>query len=200
MRKKIVSLTDKLDGVLLLISALFLLAATILAVANAIVRFARLGNITWAEELNTLLVIILVFLAQPALELNDNQLVIGILQGALKSQNAKRFFVILRGVITMAIIGFLLFYCIRVTGTAAKYNYVTSVLFVPRKYLYGCIIVAFAITLISWLVTIFCRNGNFSQDGVDLGVVDESIIDKQVEDYNRETHSGSETEKGEPKC
>lgn len=200
MREKIAKLTERVDGVLLLISALLLLIATALAVVNAVVRFARLGNITWAEELNTIFMIMLVFIAQPALEYKDKQLSIGILQSVLKSEKAKRFFIILRGVITMGIVGYLLFFCIKVTGNAIKYNYVTSVLFFPRKYLFGCIIVSYIVLILSWLVTIFCKGGNFGEATVDLGVVDSSVIDKQVEDYNKEHGEEAKEKEGGPEC
>ena len=203
MRQKTANIASKVNSFLLSISAFFLLIATILAVANAVVRFAHLGNLTWADEVNTILMILLVFIAQPSLEFNDKQLAISILQSTLKSQKAKTFLVILRGVVTMALTGYLLYYCIKVTSTAAKYNYVTSVLLFPRKYLYAIIIIAFALVVISWIVTILCKASSYGAD-VDIGVIDESIIDQQVQDFaGNAGQSSNESENdggGAPTC
>ncbi|MGI5935498.1 MAG: TRAP transporter small permease [Oscillospiraceae bacterium] len=185
MKEKTIKIVEKIDSILLTISSIFLLITTVLAVCNAIIRFGRLGNLTWAEELNTILMILLVYAAQPALEMNNKQLVIGILQSSLKSEKAKRFFTILQGIITIAFTGILLFYSYKVVGTAAKFNYVTSVLFFPRKYLYGFMFVSYVTIILSWLVNIFCKHGKLGEEAVDIGVVDSSIIDKQVEDYHK---------------
>lgn len=183
MRKKFVGAMAKVDDVFLLISAVFLIVTTILAVINAFVRFTKMGNITWAEELNTILMILLVFLGQPSLEFNDKQLCIGILQSMLKKESAKRLFVIVRGIITIGVTLFLMFYCFKVTGNAIKFGYVTSVLFFPRKYLFMCMIAAYLLIVLSWAVTIFCKKGAFGAGKVDLGVVDDAIIDEQVSDF-----------------
>jgi TRAP-type C4-dicarboxylate transport system permease small subunit len=185
VKEKTIKIVEKIDSILLTISSIFLLITTVLAVCNAIIRFGRLGNLTWAEELNTILMILLVYAAQPALEMNNKQLVIGILQSSLKSEKAKRFFTILQGIIKIAFTGILLFYSYKVVGTAAKFNYVTSVLFFPRKYLYGFMFVSYVTIILSWLVNIFCKHGKLGEEAVDIGVVDSSIIDKQVEDYHK---------------
>ena len=190
MKEKTIRIMEKINNFLLAISSIFLLITTVLAVCNAVVRFGRLGNLTWAEELNTILMILLVYAAQPALEFNNKQLIIGILQSALKNQKAKQFFIILQGIITIAIVSILLFNCYKVIGTAAKFNYVTSVLFFPRKYLFGFMFVSYLAIILSWLVNIFCRHGKLGEETVDIGVVDAAIIDKQVEDYHKAQENG----------
>ena len=203
MRQKTANVASRINSFLLSISAIFLLIATILAVANAVVRFAHLGNLTWADEVNTILMIMLVFIAQSSLEFNDKQLAISILQSTLKSKKAKTALVVVRGIVTMAITGYLLFYCIKVTEKAAKYNYVTNVLMFPRKYLYAVIIAAFALVIISWIVTIICKASTYGAD-VDIGVIDESIIDQQVKDFAGNAQQPNEEksidEGGAPKC
>lgn len=193
MRKAILKSFDQINNALLTISAVFLLTATLLSVINAIIRFADLGGITWTEELSTLLMILLVYLAQPQLEFRKKQLTIGILQSALKSKLARQILNIVQGVIIMAITGFVLFYCFRVFGNAAKYNFITSVLHIPRTILFGCMIVAYITVIISWLVTIFANHGNtFGGDEIDLGVVDQGTIDAQVKTFSG--HQGTDTE------
>ena len=203
MRQKTANVASRINSFLLSISAIFLLIATILAVANAVVRFAHLGNLTWADEVNTILMIMLVFIAQSSLEFNDKQLAISILQSTLKSKKAKTALVVVRGIVTMAITGYLLFYCIKVTEKAAKYNYVTNVLMFPRKYLYAVIIAAFALVIISWIVTIICKASTYGAD-VDIGVIDEFIIDQQVKDFAGNAQQPNEEksidEGGAPKC
>jgi len=200
MRKAILKAIDRINNALLTISAVFLLTATLLAVINAITRFADLGGITWAEELSTLLMILLVYLAQPQLELRKKQLTISILQNALKSKKARQILSIVQGVVIMAITGFVLFYCFKVFDNAAKYNYITSVLHIPRTVLFGCMIVAYITVIISWLVTILANNGDtYGGEEVDLGVVDQDVIDAKVKDFSgqksetseKKTHGGS---------
>lgn len=183
MRKLILKTMTTIDNVFTTISALFLLLATILAVLNAILRFANLGGITWAEELCTILMILLVYLAQPQLEFGKRQLAISVLQNMLKTDKSRQVLNIIQGVITIVITGVVLYYCFVVFGSAAKYNYVTSVLKIPRTLLYGCMILAYVFVILSWIVTIFAGRGKIENEKIDLGVVDESSIDAQVSEF-----------------
>lgn len=182
MRKRIFRGAAGIVDVFMMISAMLLLATTILSTLNAIVRFSGLGSVVWAEEIGTLCMVIMVFLSQPNLEFRNRQLCIGVLQSSLKNEKIKRFFHILRGIITMSISGCLMYQTYIIMEKAEQFHYSTPVLQIPRVYLYGMIALAFLMVFIAWAVTIFANGGRIYENAVDLGVVDESVIDAQLSD------------------
>lgn len=180
LRKKLIELTNSIDSILLAVSGVFLLFVMSLTTMNTVLRYFNLGAITWTEEACTHIMVLMIFIALPSLEFRDKQLCISILQGSLKNDTAKRTFHIVRGVVTLILSSVALYYYIVTIRNAFKYGFRTQVLLFPRGYLYIVVSVGFVFVIISWLVTIFAAKGKVPDNTVNLGVVDESIIEKNA--------------------
>ncbi|MBQ9979922.1 MAG: TRAP transporter small permease subunit [Oscillospiraceae bacterium] len=148
----------RFDSLLLNISSVFLFIATLLSVINALGRFVGLGGFPWSDEGCVILLIFMVFLTQPFLEGHENQLCIGILENAIKTDKGRRILQIVRGILIIVILGFLAYECWPVVARAFKYNYLTSVLRIPRFILYACIFVSFVLMVINWIITVIFGN------------------------------------------
>ncbi len=150
----------KTNNALLLISALFIAFSTALATVNAFIRYFADFNLVWSEELATYLIVIAVFIAQPFLEHNNDQLRITFIDSLVENENIQKFFYIAQGVVTI----FIMFLLVRYGIVTVKATYlakaVTYILQFPRYILFAITTGAFVLVTISWISNlIFKREG-----------------------------------------
>ncbi len=160
MKKILKKCMWKVDSAFLYVSSIALFVATILSVVNAILRSAGQGGFAWSDEACVILMIFMVFLAQPLLEGEDQNLSIGILDNIIKKPSGRKILQVIRGAVIIGILGYLLGFCFQVIEKAVRFNYRTSVLQLPRYILYACIAIAFIMIIVNWIVNIFFKKAN----------------------------------------
>lgn len=170
MRQKLIRCIDGVNNVLAYIASFMLLASTLIVVVDAALRFVGFGGLTWAAEASNILVILMVYLMMPYMEFNDKQLSVGILTSLVKNKVALKIITLIRGLVTLALSGVLVVNFIKLCKKAIKYHYVTTVIELPRIYLFGIITACLILVVLSWLGVIFLKRCSFlGGSGKDAG-------------------------------
>lgn len=146
---------------LFILSALLIAVATGFAAFNAIARFFFDSTFSWAEELCTYCVVLMVYLVIPQLEGSGDQLCITAIDLWVKNQTIQRILNYIRGLITGAAMVILSYHGFDVMMKAFKRNQITYTLQIPKGYLYGIALACLAITVLVWLVLMICNKGDF---------------------------------------
>lgn len=148
----------KINEVLIMISVIFLVSSTILATINAILRKGFSQGFPWAEELSTYLIVMMVFLGLSHLELNDNNLCIGIIDNFIK-EKVRNIIRIIRGILTIFLMTIMLQYGLVVLKNMYISKMITYALCVPKLYFFISMIIAFFMIIIVWLALVICKKG-----------------------------------------
>ena len=155
MRRILNKTISSFDNALVTVSSFFFVVIALLATVNALMRSAGLGGFVWSDEVCVILTLLLVFLTQPLLEYLDKQLSVDVLDVVLKTETAKKAGVVIRGIILIAVICFISYFCWETVLRTMRLNFLTTVLRFPRYILYGCMFVSFILTIINWLIKLF---------------------------------------------
>lgn len=158
----IVKATGYVRRFLMAVSAICIAVSTVFATINAIARFTVSG-FSWAEELCTYCIVLMVYLALPHLEGTGDQLCITAIDLWVKGKTGQRILNYIRGIITSVTMAVLGYYGLQVMLKAFKRSQVTFVLQLPKGVLYGIAAACIAITLIIWLVLMICNKGEFDE-------------------------------------
>lgn len=143
------------------IAAILIAGATGFAAFNAISRFFFHLTFSWAEELCTYCVVLMVYLAIPHLEGCGDQLCITAIDLWVKNKTAQRILNYIRGLITSAALVILGWHGFDVMLKAFKRNQVTYTLQIPKGALYAAAMACLIITVIVWIVLMLCNKGDF---------------------------------------
>jgi len=134
--------------------------STLLTAVNSFYRYGFSNSIAWTEELSTLLIVMLVYIILISLEVDNDQLSIGIIDSFLIDKPViKRILRAFRWALTIAV------YILLVNASLAiiKQNYelqsVTSVLQLPQFLLYTIVAVCMVLTIIISIVKLVRDKG-----------------------------------------
>lgn len=161
--KKVSQFFTKLNHVMLGICGVFIAAATLLAAVNAILRFTIGAGFAFSDELCVYLIATMVFVGMGYLEYTDNHLTIDIFNSTVKNPVIKKIVLYIRGLVTIIFDGMLVYYGIKVTKTAFLRETVTNVMHMPRFIIYAVVTFSMAVALLSWVVILICRKGEFEE-------------------------------------
>lgn len=154
----IMKATGNVRRLLMTISAILIAVSSAFATINAIARFTFSG-FSWAEEICTYCIVLMVYLALPQLEGTGDQLCISAIDLLVKGETAQRILNYIRGIITSITMAVLCYNGLQVMLKAFKRSQVTFVLQLPKCALYGIATACIAITLIIWLALMVCNKG-----------------------------------------
>lgn len=161
--KKVSNFFTKLNRIMLGVCGVFIAAATLLAAVNAILRFTIGAGFAFSDELCVYLIATMVFVAMGYLEFTDNHLTIDIFNSTVKNPIVKKIVLYIRGLVTIIFDGVLIYYGIKVTRTAILRETVTNVMHLPRYIIYGIVTFSMIVALLSWIVILICRKGEFEE-------------------------------------
>ena len=156
----VVKITRYVRRFLFAISALLIAVSTGFAAFNAIAR--RFGaSFTWAEELYTYCVVMMVYLALAHLEGSGDQLCITAIDMWVKGKTGQRILNYIRGILTSVALVILGWHGIDVMLKAFKRSQVTYILHMPKGILYAVAMGSLFISVLVWVVLMICNKGDF---------------------------------------
>lgn len=179
MRQKAIRCIDGINGVLAYIASFMLFAATLIVVVDAVLRYTGFGGFTWAAEASNILVIVMVYLMMPYMEFNDKQLSVGVLTNLVKNGTVLRIITLVRGLVTLVLSGVLIVNFIKLCERAVRYNYKTTVIEIPRVYLFAIITFSLIFVVVAWLGVIFLKKCLFKD--ADKGKTDAGQVAEMPE-------------------
>ena len=126
-------------------------------------RYTVGTGFAFSDEACVYLIAVMVFIASGYLEFTDNHLTIDIFNSTVKNPVIKKIVLYVRGIITMVFYGILIKYGFTVTQTAFKRQMVTNVIRMPKGIIYGAVTISLVLAVISWVVLLICRKGEFEE-------------------------------------
>ena len=148
--------------ILFSISAILIAFATAVATLNAIVRFFGV-SFTWAEELCSYGIVLMVYLALPYLEGAGDQLTISAIDLWVKGEIGQRILRYIQGIITSVVMVILGYHGLDVMMRAFRRSQVTYVLQIPRGALYAIVLVCILVALLTWIALMLFRKGDYDE-------------------------------------
>ena len=136
------------------VAAVLFFAATVLTSTNAILRYVFNYTIFGSEELSSYIVLVMSFLMFPIMEAENKHLTIDMFVNSRANQKFKDVVFVLRGLVTMGLIGIVTYYGWRVTSTAIMYHSASPALHIPKSLLFGVTTVSFAFVIVAWIAII----------------------------------------------
>ena len=158
MKKKVIFLLKHWEDI---IAATALTTMTFAAVMNVITRYVFKHPFTWAEELYTYCVVMMVYLALAHLEGSGDQLCITAIDMWVKGKTGQRILNYIRGILTSAALVILGWHGIDVMLKAFKRSQVTYILHMPKGILYAVAMGSLFISVLVWVVLMICNKGDF---------------------------------------
>lgn len=147
------------------VSAFLLAASVFVSFFNAMVRrfFAGIGGFTWAEEFSAYCCVLMLFIGTAYLEMTNQHLRIGVIQFLVKNEKAFKIVDhatrILRGVLTVVLLGVVLRYGFVVLQHMYSTNMLTYAMGLPKLYFFMAMLVGFAMTIVIWVVMLVFFKG-----------------------------------------
>ena len=148
-----------------LVAIFFLSASTIVATFNAIVRkfFPGIAGFTWAEELATYCCVLMLFIGSAYLELTNKHLMIVVLGALIRNEKIRAIVDhitrVLRGFVTIFLLGIVIRYGIIVLGNMYASNMTTFAMRVPKLYFFIPMLAGFIMTVIVWIAILIFKKG-----------------------------------------
>ena len=155
------------------VSMMLLMASTILATLNAVTRkfFPGFGGFTWAEELCSYCCVLMLFIGCAYLELTNKHLMIGVVVTLIRNDKARavveRVLRILRGAVTLFLLGIVVRYGFVVLQNMYTGNLVTYALRWPKLYFFIPMLVGFVMVLIVWASILVINKGKEIDYGLE---------------------------------
>ena len=147
------------------VATLLLTASTFVAAFNVITRkfFHGVAGFTWAEELATYCCVLMLFVGVAFLEFTNKHLTIGIMGPLIKNEKARAIVDqatrILRGIVTLGLLGIVLRYGVVVLGHMYTSNMTTWAMRLPKLYFFIPMLVGFAMVVVIWITILIVYKG-----------------------------------------
>jgi len=159
------------NRVMFLVSTLLLTASVFAAFFNVIIRkfFTGIGGFAWAEEFATYCCVLMLYIGVAYLELTNQHLLIGILGPLIRNKKARmiadRATRILRGVLTIGLLGIVFRYGLIVLKNMYTNNMVTYAMGAPKLYFFVAMLVGFAMSIVIWVTILVFYKGKEIENG-----------------------------------
>lgn len=132
-------------------AAFLLFVATAITSFNAITRYAFGFVIYGSEELCAYIVLIMAYMLFPVLEAENRHLKIDIFSSSNVNRKIKDVVYTIRGVISLAVYGILVYFGWQVIATARKFQSASPTLRIPKSAAFGLLEIFIAVAFLGWL-------------------------------------------------
>lgn len=129
-----------------------LVVSTVLVFLNVIARDVFVAPIPWAEELSVLLMVMSVYLVQPALEVSGRQLSITVLSSRWSGPLGRRLHRTATALVSIVIYGALAWAGFGVVAMNRSLGPTTPVLALPLWIIYGALTAVVLLIVLLWIV------------------------------------------------
>ena len=126
--------------------------STILVTVNVITRYIFKVTIFGNEELSSLVMLLMAFIAFPVVEARNQHLRVDVIDAVCKNDTFLKVVYIIRGIISLGVFGIISYYGIKVTNTAIKYSSGTQTLHIPKSIVFSVVVASFILAMVVWLV------------------------------------------------
>ncbi|MBQ5952349.1 MAG: TRAP transporter small permease [Lachnospiraceae bacterium] len=159
--KTVEKIVAAINRVFMSIAMVLLAFSAVLTVVNAIMRkLPGVGGFAWSEELSTYSVILMLFFGLAFLEQHNQHLCIDVLLSKVKNKTAVRVIHLVRGLVTLVVMGTLVYHGIPLIRSQIRSNITTYLLHMPRAIFFGAMLGGFVLVVLVWIVIIL-RKGDF---------------------------------------
>ncbi len=141
------------------ISAVLLALATGLVFLNIVFRDLFTAPIPWAEELSVLLLIMMIFVSQVFLEIENEQLAITFLSAKWRGPLGRRILRTANGLIVIVVYGALTRAGLAIVITNYRLKSTTPVLQLPLFMIFSVVTAVAFLIVVNWVIELVFRNG-----------------------------------------
>jgi TRAP-type C4-dicarboxylate transport system permease small subunit len=162
-------LLDRILTIVFVVSGCLLGLGAVLYTFNSITRLFKYG-VPWIEEYCIYTVVLMVFLMQAKLEMNDQQLSISFIADRVKNKPVfRRILSTVRGIVTITVYSILFYVGTAVIQQNLSYGVVSAILEFPMGIYFAAVNLSLALVIVYWIIYLFTKKWDPDEKG---GVTD----------------------------